>query len=118
MTLLQLAISDVDSVGTGYSGLVPDSVEVNVYSDILNDVGKLKLTLGPDYVYGAVIDGLNNDLDNFGVTIAGGVLSGISDIEVRFSLQVIPEPAGWLLMMTGAGAIAAGARRRYRRQKC
>lgn len=112
LTLLQIAVSDVDSVGTGYSGLVPDSVSVTVYSDILNDVGKAVLTLGPDYGFASVIDGVNNDLDNFGVTIMGGVLAGISDIEVSFSLQVIPEPANWLLLVTGGAGIAWALRRR------
>ena len=77
----------------------------------------MTLTLGPDYSYTSVFDGINDDRDHVGATIMGGVLEGISDREIQFSLQVVPEPASWCLLATGAIAIGAGARRRYRRLK-
>ena len=112
LTLLQLAVADVDSLGLGYAGVVLGSVGIDVYTDILNDVGKVTLKLGTDYTFAGVVDGVGDDLDHFGVTIGGGVLLGVNDIAVHFNLQVIPEPTSWLLAVTGGVGIALALRRR------
>jgi hypothetical protein len=107
MILLQIAVSGVDSIGTGYASVIPGSVSIDVYSNILTDAGKVTLTPGADYSFAGII-APDHSLANFGVTINGGVLTGMRDIAVHFNLQNIPEPTTWLLLTAGAFVLATG----------
>ncbi len=115
-TIVQFAITDIDSLGYNFINILDDTVMVQLYSDILTDAGKLTLTAGVDYVWSSVIDGIDGDLDQFGVTIINSaVFAGVHDFYLSFNaaMSLVPEPS--TLVLAGIATIALlvfGSRRR------